>query len=128
MPQPKNRHNRSAGWRNSDMIKKYAVAAQRSARFYPRREPSGRRPGSIEKRMKALEAEMAKLRKEAKEAKAAAAAKIQRRQPFAQRRRHAPPPVFVSFKNGLFVETEDKLTASRLAAASWWTAAASPSR
>lgn len=73
---------------------------------------------AIEARLKALEAEIAKLRREAREAKAQAQhaasaarastnvvnAALAKSPPAAP----PPPPVFVSFRNGLFVETEDK--------------------
>jgi phosphate-selective porin OprO and OprP len=66
----------------------------------------------VDARLRVLEAEIAKLRKEAHEAKAQAAkatnvanaahGKVDPHAP------PPPPPVFVSFKNGIFVETEDK--------------------
>lgn len=73
-------------------------------------------PAAIEARLRALEAEIAKLRKEAHEAKAQAAAAQSKAANVANAAHgkadpHAPPPpppVFVSFKNGIFVETEDK--------------------
>lgn len=88
--------------------------------------------GAIESRLRALEMEIAKLKKEAREARAqAAAAKTAASQANESASKatnianaaHAnaaqakgagdanappPPPVFVSFKNGIFVETEDK--------------------
>ncbi|MCC3247142.1 carbohydrate porin [Methylocystis sp. WRRC1] len=72
--------------------------------------------GAIEVRLRQLESEIAKLRKEARDAKAqaqsaAAAAQKSNVSNAAHVKAgdvHAPPPVFVSFKNGLFVETEDK--------------------
>lgn len=73
-------------------------------------------PAAIEARLRALEAEIAKLRKEAHEAKAQAAA-AQSKAANVANAAHGkadpqapppPPPVFVSFKNGIFVETEDK--------------------
>jgi phosphate-selective porin OprO/OprP len=67
---------------------------------------------AIDARLRALEAEIAKLRKEAHEAKAQAArATNVANAAHGQVDPHAPPPpppVFVSFKNGIFVETEDK--------------------
>jgi len=74
---------------------------------------------AIEARLRALEAEIAKLRKEAREAKAQAAAAANAagkatnvaNAARAKADPHAPPPpppVFVSFRNGIFVETEDK--------------------
>ncbi|QGM99338.1 OprO/OprP family phosphate-selective porin [Methylocystis parvus] len=71
---------------------------------------------AIDARLRALEAEIAKLRKEAHEAKAQAAAASSKATNVANAAHfkadpHAPPPpppVFVSFKNGIFVETEDK--------------------
>jgi phosphate-selective porin OprO and OprP len=67
---------------------------------------------AIDARLKMLEAEIAKLRKEAHEAKAQAAAAASKATNVANLSHkadvHAPPPVFVSFKNGLYVETEDK--------------------
>ncbi len=74
---------------------------------------------AIDARLRALEAEIAKLRKEAKEAKAqaAAASNAAHSATNVANAAHAkadagaappPPPVFVSFKNGIFVETEDK--------------------
>jgi phosphate-selective porin OprO/OprP len=77
--------------------------------------------GKIEARLRALEAEIAKLRGEARAAKAQAAAASDtatKATNVANAARakggvdpHAPPPpppVFVSFRNGIFVETEDK--------------------
>lgn len=92
------------------MIKKYAVCGAALGALLSSSGAFGAAdPASIEKRMKALEAEMAKLRKEAREAKAtAAAAKSNVANISRKGDAHAPPPVFVSFKNGLFVETEDK--------------------
>lgn len=74
--------------------------------------------GDIEARLRALEAEIAKLRKEAKAAKEQAAAASSAASKATNVANaavvkggvdpHAPPPVFVSFRNGLFVETADK--------------------
>jgi phosphate-selective porin OprO and OprP len=74
--------------------------------------------GAIEARLRALEAEIAKLRKEAREAKAqaAAASNAANKATNVANAAHVvskdapppPPPVFVSFRNGIFVETEDK--------------------
>ncbi|BGE88072.1 OprO/OprP family phosphate-selective porin (plasmid) [Methylosinus sp. 3S-1] len=67
--------------------------------------------------MRKLEAEIVKLRKEARDAKVAAstkttnvanAATVQAIGATDPKLTPPPPPVFVSFKNGLFVETEDK--------------------
>lgn len=75
---------------------------------------------AIEARLRALESEIVKLRKEAREAKAQAKAAASAADSKAtnvsnaakgksdSRKPDSPPPVFVSFKNGLFVETEDK--------------------
>ncbi|WP_457796202.1 OprO/OprP family phosphate-selective porin [Methylocystis sp. S23] len=71
---------------------------------------------AIETRLRALEAEIAKLRKEARAAKAEAAAASSAagkatnvaNAAHAKADSNVPPPVFVSFRNGLFVETEDK--------------------
>lgn len=67
---------------------------------------------AIDARLRALEAEIAKLRKEAHEAKAAASKATNvanaAHGKFDPHAPPPPPPVFVSFKNGLFVETEDK--------------------
>ncbi len=74
---------------------------------------------AIEARLRALEAEIAKLRKEARAAKeqAAAASHQANRATNVVNAAHGgadphapppPPPVFVSFRNGLFVETADK--------------------
>jgi phosphate-selective porin OprO/OprP len=76
---------------------------------------------AIEARLRALEAEIAKLRKEARAARAQAqaAAKAaksetnvanaaQSRSEKSRSEKSSPPPVFVSFRNGIFVETEDK--------------------
>lgn len=75
-------------------------------------------PATIEGRLKALEAEIAKLRKEAREAKSQAqsASQVASKATNVANAAHGkvdphapppPPPVFVSFKNGIFVETED---------------------
>ncbi|QGM99336.1 carbohydrate porin [Methylocystis parvus] len=75
--------------------------------------------GAIEARLRALELEIAKLRKEARDAKAQAAAASNAASKatnvanaaHSKSDPHAPPPpppVFVSFRNGIFVETEDK--------------------
>lgn len=67
---------------------------------------------AIETRLRQLETEIAKLKKEAHEAKAAArAASNVANAANVKADLHAappPPPVFVSFRNGIFVETEDK--------------------
>jgi phosphate-selective porin OprO/OprP len=71
---------------------------------------------AIETRLRALEAEIAKLRKEARAAKAQAAAASSAagkatnvaNAAHGKADSNVPPPVFVSFRNGLFVETEDK--------------------
>ncbi len=75
--------------------------------------------GAIESRLRALEAEISKLRKEAREAKAQAQAATGAAHKatnvvnaatgkFDPAAPPPPPPVFVSFKNGIFIETEDK--------------------
>ncbi|MBM3653156.1 MAG: carbohydrate porin, partial [Alphaproteobacteria bacterium] len=65
---------------------------------------------AIEARLRALEAEIAKLRREARDAKADArqAAHAVQRSAAQADAPPSPPPVFVSFKNGLFVESADK--------------------
>ncbi|RTL80099.1 MAG: carbohydrate porin, partial [Hyphomicrobiales bacterium] len=68
---------------------------------------------AIESRLRALEAEIAKLRKEAKEAKAQAAAaakatNVANAVVVKADNGPPPPPVFVSLKSGLLVETEDR--------------------
>jgi len=64
-------------------------------------------------KLRPLEAEIAKLRREAREAKEQARQATTQSGNVANGARgkvdpNAPPPVFVSFRNGLFVETEDK--------------------
>jgi phosphate-selective porin OprO/OprP len=69
---------------------------------------------AIEARLRTLEAEIAKLRREARQAKAEAqqaAEASQRSAAKAEAAHNATPlvpPVFVAFKNGLFVESADK--------------------
>ncbi len=82
---------------------------------------------AIEARLRQLEAEISKLRKEAREAKAQASAASTKATNVANAAHAAPakgavdpgappppPPVFVSFRNGLFVETEDKAYSFKL--------------
>jgi phosphate-selective porin OprO/OprP len=66
---------------------------------------------AIDKRLRALEAEISKLRKEAKDAKAQAAKATNVANAAVVKGAvdpHAPPPVFVDLRKGLYVETEDK--------------------
>jgi phosphate-selective porin OprO/OprP len=69
---------------------------------------------AIEARLRALETEIAKLRREARQAKEEAKQSAHAAQTSAAKaeavRNSTPlmPPVFVAFKNGLFVESEDK--------------------
>jgi phosphate-selective porin OprO and OprP len=69
----------------------------------------------VEARLRMLEAEISRLRKEAHEAKVQAQAASNKATNVANAAHakggvdpHAPPPVFVSLKSGLLVETEDK--------------------
>ena len=90
---------------------KFGVAAGGLAAIVSSTAAKASSSDAIEARLRALEAEITKLRREARQAKADAQHAAQVAQGSAAAQAAAPPPpapVFVSFKNGLFVESADK--------------------
>lgn len=97
------------------MLKKWAVGGVALGALLVATGAQAVDADAIDKRLRALEAEIAKLRKEAKEAKAQAAAASTKATNVANAAAkgpavdpHAPPPVFVDVRRGLYVESEDK--------------------